>query len=79
MHNRHNKNSKNSEHVLSLVDSRELFLKVVLVVGMVVIVAQVVGGGGNFLLFPLGLVILDIWELYDCNIACSSNLNYVGQ
>ena len=48
MHNRHNKNSKNSKHVLALVDSRELFLKVVLVVGMVVIVAQIVGGGGIF-------------------------------
>ena len=48
MHNRHNKNSKNSKHVLSLVDSRELFLNVVLVVGMVVIVAQIVGGGGIF-------------------------------
>ena len=35
---------------MSLVDTRELFLKVVLVVGMVAIVAQlqVVGGGGIF-------------------------------
>ena len=65
--------------MLSLVDSRELFLKVVLVVGMVVIVAQIVGGGGIFLLSQLGLVILDIWELCDCNIACGSNLSYVGQ
>ena len=27
----------------------------------------------------MGLVILDMWELYDCNIACGRCLSYVDQ